>query len=918
MAVQPAEAYHSRYHLPEIMEIYNTADPRYVSRLTLPGDDTELTNGLSLPWIHRFSGLAHSGIPQVSVVALSVVWIVWSVAYDRRNPSPRHQSRGFNNPSSLLAYELCSQATRAAAVSCLAVCSLSRTIHWSVPVAAGYAFVLGLVRVISRARWRHLLLHQINTVTTLTLLLLLLGDWLPCVETSAQCNSWNLHAAGSWALGLSTFIAFVTPREWVPPSLPKSALPPDVHDVLLSQDPAPEEICSWFSYYCSYQWFTPTISKGARKKLAKEDLPKLPWYDNPHLLLSRVRRAREWGKSTFWTTIRLMYLELMTMAVWISTSHVIELIAPLGMYRLLAYIDNPQDTVIRPWVWLGVMLVGPIAHAVAFQQYVFTSTRLIVRVKSALTQELYHMALGSMELEHDDFNLGDKPGRKQTTTAAGRLANLMAADIDAIFKGRDVMLIGIGCPITVTVALVGLYQIVGWPSLVGTGILIVSSVASIYTAQLMVTAQAKVRKAQDLRMSLITEYLSLVRAIKYFAWEGFAIGRVQTTRELEQRHLWRTTILFSMVSVINQTFPYFALLVMFGLRVFVQQKPMTSSVAFTTVYLVKTIRVKFGTMANLSRNTTAAIVAFKRLDEHIERSRPLQSYPPGPPRISNGTFGRSYSATFKLRDITIDFVENGLNVVTGQSGSGKTTLLLSLLGETIKEHGDVTRPPEIAYASQTAWLQSGTIRDNILFPEVYEPARYKRIIESCCLEPDLDHLPDGDESVIGENGASLSGGQRARVALARTLYSKAPMVLLDDIFSALDAKTAARIWERCFCSDLLRGRTILLVSQVPWIAAQADTEIELEDGMVKRIEQNLGLTRTPVSVDAALASGEGLSGSGANGSNGAGGTPDGAKARSIDIVDAEMKTRKAGRMLGKNDSTRCTRIFFIHVPFATA
>lgn len=897
------------------MEIYNTPDPLFVSGLTLPAEDTGLTNDRSLPWIRRLSGLARSGLPQVSVVALSVVWIVCSAVYHRRDPSPRRQSRGFNNLSALLAYELCSQVTRAAAVACLAVCSLHRTIHWSVPAAAGYAFVLGLVRVMSWERWRHILLHQINAVTTLIFLLLLLGDWLPCAEISVQCGSWGLHAAGSWALGLSTFIAFATPREWVPPSLPKGALPPNVHESLLDQDPAPEETCSWFSYYCSYQWFTPTISRGARRKLAKEDLPKLPWYDNPHILLSKVRRARKWGKSTFWTTIRLMYLELITMTVWISTSHVIELVAPLGMYQLLAYIDNPRDAAIRPWVWLGVMLVGPITHAVAFQQYVFTSTRLIVRVKSALTQELYHMALSSMEIEHEDSNVSDKAGRKQTTTAAGRLANLMAADIDAIFKGRDVMLIGIGCPITVTVALVGLYQIIGWPSLVGTGILIVSSVASIYTAQLMVTAQAKVRKAQDLRMSLITEYLSLIRAIKYFAWELFAVGRVQATRELEQRHLWRTAILFSIVGVIGQTFPYFALLTMFGLRVVVQQKPMTASVAFTTVYLVNTIRVKFSTMANFSRNTTAAIIAFRRLDEHIERSRPLQSYPPGPPRISNGTFGRSYAATFKLRNITIDFVENGLNVVTGQSGSGKTTLLLSLLGETIKERGDVTRPPEIAYASQTAWLQSGTVKDNILFPEVYEPARYKRIVESCCLEPDLDQLPEGDETVIGENGASLSGGQRARVALARTLYSKAPMVLLDDIFSALDAKTAAMVWERCFCSDLLRGRTVLLVSQVPWIAAQADMEIELEDGMAKGIEQHLGVTRTLVSVDAALASGEGLRGSGANGSSGDAGSPDGAKARSIDAVDAEMNTRKAGRMIGKDDLTRRSRISFFRVPF---
>lgn len=879
-------------------EVYNMVDPPSAFELQPIAEDSGLTRSQSLPWILQISGMARSGIPQISLVGLSFLWIVCFTAYSSQKPSPRRQSRGFNNPSTLLPYELCSQATRAAATSCLAVCARRNTVHWSIPTAAGYAFILGLVRVVSWGRWRHILLHQVNAVTALTLLSLLMGYWLPCVETSTQCSTWNLHAAGSWALGLSTLLAFATPREWVPPSLPEHALPRIGHGALFYQGPAPEETCSWFSYYCSYQWFTPTISRGARNKLAKEDLPKLPWYDDPHLLLSRVRSARRWGKTTFWTTMGLMHRELIVMAIWVSTSHIIELFAPLGLYQLLAYIDNPLEAAFRPWVWLAVVFAGPSARAMAFQQYLFTSTRLIVRVKSALTQELYHMALESMELEHEDSSLCDGTGKKQRTTAAGRLANLMAADIDAIFKARDIMVIGVGCPIAVTLALLGLYQIIGWPSLVGTAILILSSVASIYTAQLMVTVQIKVRKAQDTRISLITEYLSLIRAVKYFAWERFTIGKVQTARELEQRHLWRATILYSMVSVISLTFPYFALLAMFGLRVFVQQKPMTSSVAFTTVYLVKTIRTKFSTMANTSRNITAAVVAFRRLDEHFERSRPLQRYPAGPPRICGGTFGRSDAAKFKLRDINIDFVEGGLNVVTGQSGSGKTTLLLSLLGETTKERGSVTRPPEIAYASQTAWLQNRTIKDNIVFPEVFEPTRYQRIIESCCLGPDLSQCPDGDGTMIGENGASLSGGQRARVALARALYSKAPMVLLDDIFSALDAKTAAMIWELCFCGDLLRGRTALLVTQVPWIAAQADLEIQLEDGTVKGMEQHLGVVRMPVSIDYALATGEGLRLSDANGS-GAAATPDGAKARSIDLVDAEMKTRKPGRMIGK-------------------
>lgn len=883
------------------MGLHNRADPLRVAEFQHLAVNNESLRPRLPPWILQLSGFARSGIPNTCLVVLSLCWLGCLALYSDRKPSHHRPLRRFNNPPCLLKYELLSQATRAAATACFAMCALRHAVDWSVPAATGYAFILGLVRLPSQGRWRGILLHQINTVTLFTFLFLLMGYWLSCVEISNQCNARSLPAAGSWALGLSTLVAFFSPREWVGPSLPDHALPEETQGSLLAQGPALEETCSWFSYYFSYQWFTPTIERGARNELAKEDLPKLPWYDNPNFLLSKVREARAWGKTTLWTTIRLAYRQLITTAIWVTTAHILELVSPLGMYQLLAYIDRPQDAVFRPWLWLAVMFVGPTAHAVAWQQYLFNSTRLLVRVKSALTQELYHAALGSMDLEHEGRGLDVGAGRKQVSTAAGRLATLIAADIEAISKSQEVVKIVIGYPVAVVIALVGLYKIIGWPSLVGTAILILSSVSTIYAAQLMVPVQVKVREAQESRLSLITEYLSLIQAIKYFAWEKVAVRKVQAAREVEQRHLWRSTVLHALVSMISLTLPYLALLSMFGLHVFVQQKPLTSSVAFTTVSLVKTIRTKFLNMANLSKNLTTAVVSFKRLDKHFERSRPLQRYPAGPPRICGGTFGRSGAATFKLRDINIDFVEGGLNVVTGQSGSGKTTLLLSLLGEAVKECGHVTRPPEVAYVSQTAWLQNGTIRDNIVFPEIYEPVRYQRIIDACCLNLDLSQLPEGSETTIGENGASLSGGQRARVAFARALYSNAPMVLLDDVFSALDAKTAAAVWERCFCSDLLRGRTVLLVTQVPWVAAQADLEIKLEDGTVKGIEQHLGVVRTPISIDAALAIGEGMRNPNPDGSSSRGTTPDRAEARSLDVVDAEMGSRKPARMIGKVD-----------------
>jgi ABC-type multidrug transport system fused ATPase/permease subunit len=245
-------------------------------------------------------------------------------------------------------------------------------------------------------------------------------------------------------------------------------------------------------------------------------------------------------------------------------------------------------------------------------------------------------------------------------------------------------------------------------------------------------------------------------------------------------------------------------------------------------------------------------VSLRRLDRYFDNVTPLIRHPNGPLKITNASLRRHKKAAFVLKDTSIDFVEGGLNVVTGPSGSGKSTLLMGILGETLLESGSITCPKDVAYASQSPWLQNETIRENILFNSPFEQLRYDRVTNACGLVVDMNEFPERDETEVGENGTSLSGGQKSRVALARALYSKSPVILLDDIFSALDAKTSAALWKEAFCGDLLRGRTVVLVTQMPWIAPQADLTIVMENGQVVDLQQNIGVTRHTVTIDEAL------------------------------------------------------------------
>ncbi|RYD79216.1 MAG: ATP-binding cassette domain-containing protein, partial [Verrucomicrobiaceae bacterium] len=184
-----------------------------------------------------------------------------------------------------------------------------------------------------------------------------------------------------------------------------------------------------------------------------------------------------------------------------------------------------------------------------------------------------------------------------------------------------------------------------------------------------------------------------------------------------------------------------------------------------------------------------------------------------------------------LRDISLSFPE-GLSVICGEVAVGKTALLQALLGELDMLEGKLSGPHEaVGYCSQTPWLQSMSIRENILFSAEYEDERYKNVLDACALTPDLLEFKAGDLSFIGENGIGLSGGQKARVALARAAYSRSKMLLLDDPLSALDQQTAETIVQKLFAGKLMRGRTVVLVThRIDLVLGIAKQLIELKDG----------------------------------------------------------------------------------------
>ena len=186
---------------------------------------------------------------------------------------------------------------------------------------------------------------------------------------------------------------------------------------------------------------------------------------------------------------------------------------------------------------------------------------------------------------------------------------------------------------------------------------------------------------------------------------------------------------------------------------------------------------------------------------------------------------------FILEDITFSTPFGTLTVITGPVGSGKSTLLSAIAGEISDTSGTIICQGTLVYVPQIPWVFSGTIRDNILFGQPYDELKYTRITEACALKEDIQQFPDRDQTIVGERGVVLSGGQRARVSLARAVYADADIYLLDDPLSAVDFKVGQHTFEKCI-RDLMSDKTRVLTSHQEQHMKEADEVIVLYKGRV--------------------------------------------------------------------------------------
>ncbi|NWW84687.1 MRP6 protein, partial [Rhynochetos jubatus] len=465
------------------------------------------------------------------------------------------------------------------------------------------------------------------------------------------------------------------------------------------------------------------------------------------------------------------------------------------------------------------------------QRYMYMCLVLGLRLKTAVTGLVYRKIL-----------VMSNASRKAATV--GEIVNLVSVDVQ---KLMDLIIYFNGtwlAPIRIIICFVFLWQLLGPSALTSIAVFLFLLPLNFVITKKRSRFQETQMKYKDERAKLTNAILSNIKVIKLYGWEKTFMEKVLGIRKQELQALKRSQILFSASLASFHSSTFLIALVMFAVYTLADNTHVLDArkafVSLTLINILNTAHsflpfsINAAVQAKVSLNRLVAFLNLEELNPESSSGNPSDC---GKLFITirNGTFCWSKEASC-LRRIDLTVPQGSLLAVVGQVGAGKSSLLSALLGELEKTDGCVTMKGTAAYVPQQAWIQNASVEDNILFGKDMDETWFSRVIDACALQPDLESFPAGQKSEIGEKGINISGGQKQRVNLARAVYQKASIYLLDDPLSAVDARVGQHIFEHVLGPNgLLKDKTRVLVTHTINILPQVDNIVFLVDGTISEI-----------------------------------------------------------------------------------
>jgi ABC-type multidrug transport system fused ATPase/permease subunit len=435
------------------------------------------------------------------------------------------------------------------------------------------------------------------------------------------------------------------------------------------------------------------------------------------------------------------------------------------------------------------------------------------------------------------LNLFARKEKKEQKEPAsmGKILNLMRNDVYEVaqrFWEFDKLL---KIPLSVVFSMGLVVNYLGWSAMIAVAVVVGAQLISAGLARIMIYIESKRRIATDKKLQIVGQFVEALRHLRWYGWQGSWLSKVLDARQKELNLRVVASGVRIIIAFVNTLSLDCTPVVAFYAYTVIAKKHLTVDIAFPALALFGMMTFALNELPQLITTLINAWVAVNRIEEFMaepdRQEMSTEALIGDGLSLNDATFAWPGLTEPVLKKLNVSF-PIGLSVISGEVASGKTALLQALLGELDMLEGQLIRPLEpIGYCAQTPWLQSMSIRDNILFSEPFSEQRYNDVLQACALIHDLAGFSGGDQALIGENGIGLSGGQRARVALARAVYSQAKILFLDDPLSALDQQTAESIVNDCFLGPLMEGRTVLLVTHRQELVIESAKQfIALENG----------------------------------------------------------------------------------------
>uniref|UniRef100_A0A8C9WC66 ATP-binding cassette sub-family C member 5 n=1 Tax=Scleropages formosus TaxID=113540 RepID=A0A8C9WC66_SCLFO len=641
--------------------------------------------------------------------------------------------------------------------------------------------------------------------------------------------------------------------------------------IFFSSRSNPLDDAGFFSF-STFSWMTPLMWKLFRNKLDKNSL-SLSTHDASQVNGERITKL--WDEEVARVGIEKASLQRvfirfqrtrMIIGFLIATLFTITVF--LGpsvlLYEILNFVENQGMSSLEQGLGLCVgLFISEFSKAFLASLLWAMNIRTGTRLKNAFSVLAFQKVISLRVLSN---------------ISIGEVINVLSNDgyrmFDAVLFGTFIFCI----PLLLVVCVVYSCYILGYTALIGVLVYIVFIPIQFSMAKLINTFRRKAIVVTDTRVRTMNEILMCIKLIKMYAWENSFEGKIAGIRKKEKNILEKAGYIQSVNSSVAVIIPTIATILTFVVHTSLGFPLNSSTVsAFTVIAVFNSMRFSLSLLPFIVKAFAEAKVSMARLkrillinnpDSYVTKTTGTPNalvvehasfswYAPstgsgkGPSTISNGLQdgndksqiqnGASEAAKGKavLKNISFQLPKGNLLGICGNVGSGKSSLISSLLDQMYLHHGSVMIDGTFAYVSQQAWIFHGTLRDNILMGEPFDKERY-RAIKACSLQPDLDILPCGDMTEIGERGLNLSGGQKQRISLARAVYSNKDIYLLDDPLSAVDAHVGKHIFEYCIKKEL-KGKSIVLVTHQLQYLEFCDEVVLLDNGEILEIGNHAAL-----------------------------------------------------------------------------